>query len=122
MSWKFLAIPNVTLYGFLRVHGKYWAVGTERIHKDQTGGGYGVPVALYSSDGERWDHSNNDLSACKPRMCVGCSTEQKAEGAYAINLALEIAKERNRQNRGCGKRSNTGGQVSNRTASAGLDI
>jgi hypothetical protein len=75
VSWKFLAIPNVTLYSFLRVHGKYWAVGTELIHKDQPGGGCGVPVALYSSAEERWDHSNNDLSACKPRMCVACSTD-----------------------------------------------
>jgi hypothetical protein len=74
-SWKFLAIPNTTLYSFLRVQGKYWAVGTEVIHKDQPGGGYGVPVALYSSDGEKWDHSDNDLSACKLHTCVGCTAE-----------------------------------------------
>jgi Photosynthesis system II assembly factor YCF48 len=74
-SWKFVAIPNTTLYSFLRVQGKYWTVGTEVIHKDQPGGGYGVPVALYSSDGEKWDHSSNDLSACKLQMCVGCTTE-----------------------------------------------
>ena len=36
----------VTLYSFLRVHGKYWAVGTEVIHKDQPGGGYGVTGCL----------------------------------------------------------------------------
>lgn len=74
-SWKFIAIPNTTLYSFLRVSGKYWTVGTEVIHKDQPGGGYGVPVALYSSDGEKWDHSNNDLSSCKPQMCIACTTE-----------------------------------------------
>jgi hypothetical protein len=34
------------LYSFLRVHGKYWAVGTEVVHKDQPGGGYGVPVLV----------------------------------------------------------------------------
>jgi photosystem II stability/assembly factor-like uncharacterized protein len=56
-SWNFLDIPNVTLYSFLRVEGRYWAVGTEVIHKDQPGGGYAVPVALYSSDGEKWNHS-----------------------------------------------------------------
>jgi len=74
-SWKFLTIPNVTLYSFLRAQGKYWAIGTEVVHKDQPGGGHGVPVALYSSDGEKWNHSNNDLSACKLRMCVACTTE-----------------------------------------------
>lgn len=72
-SWKFLNIPNVTLYSFLRIHGKYWAVGTEVIHKDQPGGGYAVPVALYSSDGEKWEHSASDLAACKPQMCVACN-------------------------------------------------
>jgi len=47
-----------------------WMVGTEAIHKDQPGGGDGVPVALYSSDGEKWDHSSNDPSSCKSQMCV----------------------------------------------------
>jgi hypothetical protein len=73
-SWKFVAIPNTTLYSFLRVSGKYWTLGTEVIHKDQPGGGYGVPVALYSSDGENWDHSSSDLSSCKPQMCVACTS------------------------------------------------
>lgn len=68
-----MTIPNVTLYSFLGVQGKYWTVGTEVIHKDQPGGGYGVPVALYSSDGEKWEHSNSDLSACRLHMCVGCT-------------------------------------------------
>jgi hypothetical protein len=74
-SWKFVSIPNTTLYSLLRVSGKYWTVGTEVIHKEKPGGGYGVPVALYSSDGERWDHSSNDLSSCKPQMCVACNSE-----------------------------------------------
>jgi photosystem II stability/assembly factor-like uncharacterized protein len=74
-SWKFVAIPNTTLYSFLRASGKYWTVGTEVIHNDQPGGGYGVPVALYSSDGEKWDHSSNDLASCKPQMCVACTSK-----------------------------------------------
>jgi len=74
-SWRFSTIPNVTLYSFLRVQGKYWTVGTEVIHKDQPGGGYAVPVALYSSDGSKWEHTSNDLSACKLQMCVACTTE-----------------------------------------------
>lgn len=80
-SWKFLNIPNVTLYSFLRVDGKYWAVGTEVIHKDQPGGGYGVPVALYSSDGEKWEHSNHDLAACRLHMCVTCTST----GCLSVN-------------------------------------
>jgi Photosynthesis system II assembly factor YCF48 len=80
-SWKFVEIPNTTLYNFLRVQSKYWTVGTEVIHKDQPGGGYGVPVALYSSDGEKWDHSSVDLSACKLHMCVACT----AQGCLSAN-------------------------------------
>lgn len=73
-SWKVVNIPNVTLYSFLRVQNQYWAVGTEVIHKDKPGGGYAVPVALFSSNGVKWDHSSNDLSACKMEMCVACTT------------------------------------------------
>lgn len=80
-SWKFLNIPNVTLYSFLDVDGRYWAVGTEVIHKDQPGGGYSVPVALYSSDGEKWDHSTGDLSGCKLEMCTACTTR----GCFSSN-------------------------------------
>jgi Photosynthesis system II assembly factor YCF48 len=74
-SWNLANIQSVTLYSFLRVGGDYWAVGTEVIHKDQPGGGYSVPVALYSDDGETWTHSNGDLSSCKPQMCSVCNTQ-----------------------------------------------
>ncbi len=80
-TWHFLNIPNVTLYSFLRVGDRYWAVGTEVIHKDQPGGGYAVPVALYSVDGETWNHSTNDLSACKLEMCTVCT----AGGCFSSN-------------------------------------
>jgi photosystem II stability/assembly factor-like uncharacterized protein len=73
-SWKFSTIPNVTLYSFLRAQGKYWVVGTEVIHKDEPGGGHAVPVALYSSDADKWERSNNDLSACQPEMCTLCTS------------------------------------------------
>ena len=72
-SWSFVNIPNVTLYSFLRADDQYWTVGTEVIHKDQPGGGYAVPVALYSTDGEKWNHSAGDLSACKMEMCTACN-------------------------------------------------
>jgi hypothetical protein len=80
-TWRFLNIPNVTLYSFLCVKGQYWAVGTEVVHKDQPGGGYAVPVALYSADGETWNHSTNDLSACKLEMCTVCTTS----GCFSAN-------------------------------------
>lgn len=74
-SWQVVNIPNVTLYSFLSVEGKYWTVGTEVVGKDRPGGGHGVPVALYSSDGVNWTHSTNDLSACGPEMCVACTPQ-----------------------------------------------
>jgi len=80
-SWQVVNIPNVTLYSFLVVRDKYWAIGTEVIHKDKPGGGYGVPVALYSSDGTQWTHSTTDLSACKPEMCIACT----AQGCLSAN-------------------------------------
>ncbi len=80
-SWNLLNIPNVTLYSFLRSEARYWAVGTEVIHKDQPGGGYGVPVALYSSDGQKWNHSTSDLSGCKLEMCTVCNTR----GCFSSN-------------------------------------
>jgi len=80
-SWTFLNIPNVTLYSFLRVDGQYWAVGSEVIHKEQRNGGYAVPVALYSSDGIKWSHSNGDLSACKGENCTVCNWE----GCFSTN-------------------------------------
>jgi len=73
-SWTFVNIPNVTLYSFLRADGKYWAVGTEVVHKEKDGG-YAVPVALNSSDGITWSHSNGDLTACKGENCTVCNSE-----------------------------------------------
>jgi hypothetical protein len=80
-SWTFLNIPNVTLYSFLRVEGRYWAVGSEVIHKEQRNGGYAVPVALYSSDGTTWNHSSGDLSACKGENCTVCNWQ----GCFSTN-------------------------------------
>lgn len=74
-SWHITNVPNVTLYSFLSVEGKYWAVGTEVVGKDKPGGGGAVPVTLSSSDGVKWDHSTNDLSACRMEMCVACTRQ-----------------------------------------------
>jgi hypothetical protein len=74
-SWQSINVPNVTLYSFLPLQGEYWAVGTEVVGKDHPGGGHAVPVALYSSDGMKWTHSTNDLSACGLEMCVACTPQ-----------------------------------------------
>ncbi len=78
-TWNFLNIPNVTIYSFLRVKHRYWAVGTEVIHKDQPGGGYAVAVGLYSSDGSTWNHSTADHSGRE--MYTVC----KAQGCFSSN-------------------------------------
>jgi hypothetical protein len=83
-TWKVQNIPNVTLYSFLRVEGSYWAVGTEVIHKDQPGGGYSVPVAVYSADGENWDHSTADMASCKLEMCTLC----RPQGCLSSNGSI----------------------------------
>lgn len=80
-SWNILNIPNATLYSLLRAEGRYWAVGTEVIHKDHPGGGLSVPVALSSSDGQKWNHSAGDLSACKREMSTVCETR----GCFSSN-------------------------------------
>jgi hypothetical protein len=80
-TWKVTLIPDSTLYSFLRVQGQYWAVGTQVVHKDKPGGGYAVPAAFYSSDGEKWIQSTSDVSACKLQMCVAC----KKEGCFSSN-------------------------------------
>jgi hypothetical protein len=80
-TWNVTKIPDSTLYSFLRVQGQYWTVGTQVIHKDKPGGGYAVPVAFYSADGEKWAQSTSDVSACKLEMCVAC----KREGCFSSN-------------------------------------
>ena len=74
-SWQTVNIPHVTLYSFLRANDKYWAIGTEVVHRERPDGGYAVPVALDSSDGATWSHSNADLSSCRPGLCVACTPE-----------------------------------------------
>jgi hypothetical protein len=74
-TWKRADVPNSTLYSFIATREKYWAIGTEVIHKEQKGGGYAVPVSWYSSDGLEWARSTSDLTACKMEMCVACTDQ-----------------------------------------------
>ena len=73
-SWTFQTIPNTTVYSFLRNSARYWVVGTEVIEKDKPGGGYAVPLAMYSADGEGWNRSPSDLSPCRLHTCTLCSS------------------------------------------------
>jgi hypothetical protein len=83
-TWRVTLIPDSTIYSFLRVAGQYWAVGTQVIGKDKPGGGHAVAAAFYSSDGEKWTHSNSDVSACQLEMCVAC----KKEGCFSSNGSI----------------------------------
>ena len=71
--WQAADISNVTLYSLVVSGGEYWALGTEFIDKDKPGGGYGVPVALHSADGEKWNHAPRPLQVpydCNARGCL----------------------------------------------------
>ena len=52
-TWKFVHLEN-TFAGMLFTHaGEYWAFGIEYVHREVRGG-YEVPAALHSPDGEHW--------------------------------------------------------------------
>src|SRR5256884_8805005 len=40
-----------------------------------------LPISLYSSDGQKWNHSTSDLSGCKLEMCTVCNTR----GCFSSN-------------------------------------
>jgi hypothetical protein len=51
--------------------GEYWAFGTELVNRQQ-GGGYSVPLAMHSKDGEKWTHGVNgskDFGGCNHQGC-----------------------------------------------------
>jgi hypothetical protein len=87
-SWGLLQVPNTTITSLLIRDGKYWAVGTEVVHKDQPGGGYAVPLLLYSSDGERWEHSKHDIQMCHWEGCGGTCTNQGCLAAASLVLSI----------------------------------
>lgn len=50
--------------------GEYWAFGMELVHRDT--GGYGVPLALHSKDGDTWVRGANgpkEFFNCNPQGC-----------------------------------------------------
>ena len=88
ISWAFMGVPNTTITSMLIEADKYWAIGTEVIHKDKPGGGYAVPLALYSSDGEKWEHSQHDIQMCHWEGCGGRCTQQGCIAASGLVLSV----------------------------------
>ena len=85
-TWQFTDIPSTGTASLVTAEGKYWAIGHEVVGKDKPGGGYGVPMALTSSDGVNWTHSAHDISVCKMEGCGVCTTS----GCLAANNTLAL--------------------------------
>src|SRR5665213_1155877 len=74
-TWTFYDPPSTGIADFLRVDGKYWATGHEVVGKDKPGGGYGVPMAIYSDDATHWTHTSNEIHPCHWESCVICTSQ-----------------------------------------------
>lgn len=73
-TWSFYDPPSTGIKDLLRVDGKYWATGHEVVGKDKPGGGYGVPMAIYSDDGNHWTHTTNEIHPCHWEVCGICNS------------------------------------------------
>lgn len=73
-KWALSNIPSTVLGKLTSNNGEYWFAGVEVIEKDKPGGGYGVPLAMHSADGEKWTHlprwSKNEFSECASQGCL----------------------------------------------------
>lgn len=75
-SWKLVHMQNdatnrVLARTVFPHQGEYWAFGHELVHREK-GGGYGVPLAMHSKDGETWIHGNggpNEFESCTAQGC-----------------------------------------------------
>jgi len=75
-SWKVVRqrndATNRELADWIFPHdGEYWAFGMELVHREK-GGGYGVPLAMHSRDGQIWTHGVNgehEFGSCNPQGC-----------------------------------------------------
>jgi len=74
LSWNVSGIPSTGLNRLVAHGGEYWFAGVEVIEKDKPGGGYGVPLVMHSTDGEKWTHltrwSKNEFSECNSQGCL----------------------------------------------------
>lgn len=72
-SWTNTVIPNAQVWGLVAHNGEFWAFGYEVIEKDKPGGGYGVAMALHSTEGVKWVHgvrAPSEFSACRVQGCI----------------------------------------------------
>ena len=73
-KWSLSGIPSTGLGKLTARGGEYWFAGMEVIEKDKPGGGYGVPLVMHSSDGEKWTHlprwSKHEFSECNSQGCL----------------------------------------------------
>src|SRR5256884_1697301 len=53
-----------------------------------------LPISLYSSDGQKWNHSTSDLSGCKLEMCTVCNTR----GCFSSNGVISRDRKSTRLN------------------------
>ena len=67
-TWGFYDPPSAGIRSFLAANGSFWAVGHEVVK------GLGVPLAMSSSDGRKWDRTKNDIRACHWEVCRACNT------------------------------------------------
>lgn len=73
-TWTSTHLPN-TIANSVFVHdGEYWAFGIEYLGREHNpGGGYSVPVALHSTDGQTWQHgvrATSEFDSCTNQGCV----------------------------------------------------
>lgn len=86
-TWKFFDPPSTGILSLIGVDGKYWASGHEVIGKDKPGGGYGVPMAAWSDDGQTWTHVSDDIRPCHWENCGVCNTSGcLASGSLLVNF------------------------------------
>jgi hypothetical protein len=75
-SWKLVHMQNdasnrVMARTVFTHQVEYWAFGMELVHREK-GGGYSVPLAMHSKDGETWIHGNrgpNEFGSCTAQGC-----------------------------------------------------
>jgi hypothetical protein len=72
--WTSTHLPNTIANSVLVHDGDYWAFGIEYLGREHNpGGGYSVPVALHSTDGQTWQHGVRatwEFSSCTKQGCV----------------------------------------------------
>lgn len=66
-TWTFYDPPSAGIRNFLSIHGSYWAVGHEVVN------GSGIPLAMSSPDGRKWERTKNNIHACHWEVCRACN-------------------------------------------------